>query len=109
MKESKLYLGIMHEGELAAGRENLLKVVKNRLGAEFAAEVTATINAMDDGTRLEQLFDALLLRGMSQDDFRTAPDDEREWRLRRKKTVSRPARTVEPSPEVPWRQGEVVS
>jgi len=71
MKESKLYQEIMQQGELAAKRSYLIKVVTGRFGEAFAAEVAETINAMDDLSRLEQLFDATVLQGISREEFRS--------------------------------------
>jgi hypothetical protein len=70
MKESKFYQEILEEGALATKRAYLLKAVRGRFGKGFEAEVANTINTMDDLPRLEQLFDAIVLEGISADVFR---------------------------------------
>jgi hypothetical protein len=69
MKESKILRRWRKEGELSARREDLIKVVRSRFGEAFAAEVAETVNAIEDSVRLEQLFDALVLEGISQSAF----------------------------------------
>jgi hypothetical protein len=70
MKESKMLRRAREEGRLDEKREALLKVVRGRFGEPFANEVAAAISSLDDLARLDQLFDGVVLQGMSQEAFR---------------------------------------
>jgi hypothetical protein len=70
MKESRVLRRMRQEGALATLRASLIKVVRAHFGEPFAAEVADTINSMEDLARLEQLFDATVLEGISADGFR---------------------------------------
>jgi hypothetical protein len=70
MKESRMLRRVREEGQLIAKRSDLLKVVRGRFGEAFADEVAGPINALDDLPRLEQLLDAVVLQGASQDELR---------------------------------------
>jgi hypothetical protein len=70
MRESRMLRRVRQEGEMIRLRNDLLKVVRTKFGKEFEAEVADAINQSDDLVRLEQLFDATLLEGISATDFR---------------------------------------
>ncbi len=70
MQESKLFRRLMAAGELAARRQDLLKVVRRFFGEQFANEVAPAISALDDLARLDQLFDGVVLQGMSKEALR---------------------------------------
>ena len=72
MKESKTFRRWREEGRLIEKRADLLKVVRGRFGEPFAGEVSVAISSLDDLARLDQLFDGVVLQGMSQEAFRAA-------------------------------------
>jgi len=72
MKESKTFHRWRDEGRLIEKRADLLKVVRGRFGESFAGEVAVAISALDDLARLDQLFDGVVLQGMSEEAFRAS-------------------------------------
>jgi hypothetical protein len=65
-----MFRRIRREAALQVLRRDLLKVVLSYFGKAFADEVADTINTLDDLPRLERLFNATLLEGISADVFR---------------------------------------
>jgi hypothetical protein len=61
---------IRQEEALLVKRTDLLTAVRSKFGEAFEAEVADTINHLDDLPRLERLFTATLLEGISKDTFR---------------------------------------
>jgi hypothetical protein len=57
MKESRMLRRIRQEGELAARRADILRVLRARFQAEPPLEVASALDAVDDLSRLEPLLD----------------------------------------------------
>ncbi len=72
MHQSKMLRRIRAEARLETTRKDLLKVVRGFLGEQFASDVASAISSLDDQTRLDHLFDGVVLQGMSQEAFRAA-------------------------------------